>query len=568
MPAGDERGRPAREASEVVEAQQTAAESPTRSQDAAPSAPAGGPAGGPAAHIAIVGAGPSGLFAAQALVAQDRMPVVVEIFDRLPTPYGLLRYGVAPDHDNIKAVGDALARTFEHGGVEFWGLVDFGRDITRRELLAGYDAVIYAVGADEDVRLGIPGERMIGSRSAREFVSWYGGHPDARPQDLSGVRGAAAIGVGNVAVDVARILLKEPAALERTDMPPHVLAELHRADVRDVWIVGRRGPEHASYTTKELRELVTLPGVQVLLDPATLPVDGTDGLPRRVRGNLDVLARAAATTVPDAQRRLHFEFWSRPVRLHADDAGAAHDADVLDDDLLDADALDASQGPDDRDDREARPVGGVTAIAADDLEEPTAEQVVGMELERTRLDDDGRVVGTGETTIVPVQLVLRAIGYRSTPLPDVPFDTVAAILPNVEGRVVDESGVVQPREYCTGWVKRGPLGVIGSNKSDAAQTVAHLLDDLESAGLPRAGQERLDVVALLRERGRAPSTLADWRAIDSAEVERGQGLGRARTKLSRWHELLAVISGEREAPSAGAPCADLPSADVTGATRA
>lgn len=511
-----------------MEAQQSAAQPPDDTSSGPVASAANGPSARPAAHIAIVGAGPSGLFAAQALVGQDRLPVVVEIFDRLPTPYGLLRYGVAPDHENIKAVGDALARTFEHGGVEFWGLVDFGRDVTRRELLAGYDAVIYAVGADEDVRLGIPGERMIGSRSAREFVSWYGGHPDARPQDLSGVRGAAAIGVGNVAVDVARILLKDPAALERTDMPPHVLAELHDADVRDVWIVGRRGPEHASYTTKELRELVNLPGVQVVIEPAALPDGGGADLPRRVRGNLEVLAQAAATTVPDAQRRLHFEFWSRPVRLHADD--------VDNDPAID-------------------PAGD------DDLDEPSAEQVVGMELERTRLDADGRVVGTGETTMVPVQLVLRAIGYRSTPLPDVPFDTVAAVLPNVEGRVVDESGVVQPREYCTGWVKRGPLGVIGSNKSDAAQTVAHVLDDLEAAGLPRAGQERLDVVALLRARGRAPSTLGDWRAIDSAEVERGQGLGRARTKLSRWHELLACIGGERDASAGDAASGPGASAD-------
>ncbi len=500
-------------------------------------------AAGPA-RVAIIGAGPAGLFAAQALVAQDRVPVRVEMFDRLPTPYGLLRYGVAPDHDNIKAVGDALARTFEQD-VTFWGLVDVGRDVTRAELLAGYDAVIYAVGADEDVRLGIPGERMIGSRSAREFVSWYGGHPDARPQSLAGVRGAAAIGVGNVAVDVARILLKDPAALARTDMPPQVLAELADADVRDVWIVGRRGPEHASYTTKELRELTSLPGVQVLIEgPVAVTGDGEEvqeqllalageaDLPRRVRGNLQVLAQAADRAVPDAQRRLHFAFWSRPIRLHAD--------------------------PDVEADTQA----------ADDPER-VPEQVSAMELERTRLDADGRVVGTGETVVIPVQLVLRAIGYRATPLPDVPFDTTAAIVPNVQGRVVDETGAVQRGEYCTGWVKRGPLGVIGSNKSDAAQTVGHVLADLEAAGLARpdattadattadattadvataARRERLDVVALLRSRGRAPSTYEDWQAIDGAEIERGQDLGRDRTKLGSWHELLAHVAGARDTP--------------------
>lgn len=488
-------------------------------------------------RVAIVGAGPSGLFAAQALLAQDRVPVRVELFDRLPTPYGLLRYGVAPDHENIKAVGDALARTFDTGEVAFWGLIEFGRDVTRAELLAGYDAVIYAVGADEDVRLGIPGERMIGSRSAREFVSWYGGHPDARPQHLAGVTGAATIGVGNVAVDVARILLKDPRALERTDMPPHVLDELHAADVRDVWIVGRRGPEHASYTTKELRELVSLPGVQVIIDPATLAAADAEaeaeGMPRRVRGNLKVLAEAAKREVPDADRRLHFEFWARPIRLHSD---------LPEEEFDDAGSADGS-----------------AAEAAEIDHERIPEQVTAMELERTRLDADGRVVGTGETTMVPVQLVLRAIGYRATPLPDVPFDTTAAILPNVEGRVVDVDGVIQPREYCTGWVKRGPLGVIGSNKSDAAQTVAHVLDDLEAAPMPTAATGapvRLDVIELLRDRGRAPSTYDDWQAIDAAEIELGEDLGRTRTKLGSWQELLACVAGQRGAAARAAEADD------------
>lgn len=228
-----------------------------------------------------------------------------------------------------------------------------------------------------------------------------------------------------------------------------------------------------------------------------------------MRGNLEALAEAAARDMPDADRRLHFEFWSRPVRLHA---------------------AEVDEQPSDDPDR-------------------VPEQVTAIELERTRLDADGRVVGTGETTMVPVQLVLRAIGYRATPLPDVPFDTTAAVVPNVEGRVVDTAGVVQPREYCTGWVKRGPLGVIGSNKSDAAQTVAHLLEDLAAADLPTAatgGPVRLDVVELLRSRGRAPSTFEDWQAIDGAEIERGQDLGRERTKLGSWQELLAHVAGARQ----------------------
>lgn len=458
-------------------------------------------------RVAIVGAGPSGLFAAQALATQDRLPVRIDLFERLPTPYGLLRYGVAPDHENIKAVARALASTFDHGDVSFWGLVEFGHDVTRAELLAGYDAVIYAVGAAQDIHLQIPGENLSGSRSAREFVAWYGGHPDARPQNLSGVSGAATIGVGNVAIDVARVLLKDPTDLERTDMPPGVLEELHAADVRDVWIVGRRGPEHASYTTKELRELIGLPGVQVLIDPAALDAAeqaegakgaggaGGAGLDRRVRGNLEVLREAAQRSVPHADRRLHFVFWRRPVCMHSSDG-----------------------------------------------------RLRALDLERTTLDESGAVVGTGHVDSIEVQLVLRAVGYRATPLPDVPFDTAAAIVPNVEGRVVDDSGSPLPGEYCTGWVKRGPIGVIGTNKSDAAQTVGHLLDDL-AADTSETAEPGLDVIELLRGRGHAPSTLEDWRSIDAAEVSRGERLGRARTKLSTWHELLAHVDVDREEPA-------------------
>ena len=455
-------------------------------------------------RIAIVGAGPSGLFTAQALAAQDRVPVEVDLIERLPTPFGLLRYGVAPDHENIKAVASALARTLEHPDIRFWGMVQVGRDTSRAELLAAYDAVVYAVGAAEDVRMGIPGEKLQGSRSAREFVAWYGGHPDARPQHLAGVTGAAAVGVGNVAVDVARILLKEPSALEVTDMPEPVLEELHRHTVRDVWIVGRRGPQHASYTTKELRELVSIPGVHV-----TVGQDAWDGIEetaqrgfdRRTRANLDVLREACARRTPGADRRLHFAFWRRPVEMIREPS----------------DALDPHAG------------------------------LSGLVLERTRMEGGGTVVGSGRFETIPVQLVLRAIGYRSSPLPDVPFDKAAAIIPNVEGRVVDERGRVLPREYCVGWVKRGPIGVIGTNKSDAAQTVAHLLDDLVATSSPGGRAEPpLDLRAVMRARGHVPTTFEDWRAIDAAEISRGAGFGRERTKLSTWEELLAQVERQVE----------------------
>ena len=496
-----------------------------------PMADTGGSGSGSAypRRIAVVGAGPSGLFAAQALLAQQEVPVTVDVIDRLPTPYGLLRYGVAPDHTSIKSVATALAKTFEQPGVRFLGHVEFGTDTTREELLASYDAVVYAVGASEDMQLGVAGEHLPGSASAREFVAWYSGHPDARPQSLAGVRAAAAIGVGNVAVDVARILAKDATALETTDMPDAVLAELHRHEVEDIWVIGRRGPHHASFTTVELRELVSTPGVQVTVTP-----DSFDGIPedldRRARTNVEVLREAAAREVPDARRRLHFAFWRRPAALEG------------------------------------------------------VDEVQTLVLERTRLAADGRVVGTGELERLPVQLVLRSIGYRSIPLPGVPFDERAGVVRNVEGRVVEADGSIVPREYVVGWIKRGPVGVIGTNKSDAAQTVRHLVADLVASGAAGSGAGagagagsaagaaagagagsgagaaaggdtaeagagssggRADIEDVWAARGFRATTLADWRAIDAAEIARGAAAGRARTKIASWHELLELCRGAR-----------------------
>ncbi|MFT4296032.1 MAG: FAD-dependent oxidoreductase [Micropruina sp.] len=438
----------------------------------------------PRYRVAIVGAGPSGLFAAQFLTARD--DVEVDIFDRLPTPYGLLRYGVAPDHTSIKSVANALARVFNSPAVRFLGLVSFGRDVTREELLASYDAVIYAVGASEDLRMGVPGEDAAGSRSAREFVAWYSGHPDAEPQSLHGVTQAVAIGVGNVAVDVARILAKEPLALDLTDMPEDVLAELRRATLTDVWVIGRRGPQHASFTTTELRELCRTPGVQVSVEESAF--DGIDeaALDRRTRANVAVLREASETVVADPRVRLHFLFWRRPVALHGD------------------------------------PVSGLL-------------------IERTGLDAEGRVTGTGVTEELDVQLVLRAIGYRAVRLPGVPFDEPLGVIPSTQGRVLDGAAVA-PREYVVGWIKRGPIGVIGTNKSDARETVEHVLADLDGLGpLPT----RVDVVEALTARGLAPSSFDDWRRIEAAEANRGASHERERMKIEAWHELLDLVQRER-----------------------
>ena len=451
-------------------------------------------------RVAIIGAGPAGLFAAQALTTQDRVPVEVDIYDRLPAPYGLLRYGVAPDHESIKSVADALAQVFEHANVRFCGFVEFGQGLTRREALLAYDAIVYAAGAAEDMRMHVPGEMVAGSSSAREFVAWYGGHPDARPFQLAGVRTAVAIGVGNVAVDVARILLKPATDLEWTDMPQDVLDELRRSSVDEVYVVGRRGPQYAAFTTKELRELVDIEGVRVTISPGAF--DGIDvaTLDRRRRTNLEVLRAATEREVPQPRATLHFEFWARPVEL-----GTAE-------------------------------VDG-------------RERVTQLVLERTRVDGS-RLVGTGETRAIPAQLVLRAIGYRGAPLPDVPFDVDRGVIPNIEGRVLDEDGDLCPQEYVAGWIKRGPIGVVGTNKSDAAETVAHLLDDLDQAP-PRP--HLLDAHELMRARGFTPTTLADWQRIDAAERGRGEGFGRERTKVALWHELIELAVQGRAGSGSGGP---------------
>jgi ferredoxin--NADP+ reductase len=447
-------------------------------------------------RIAIVGAGPSGLFAAQA--ALDRLPdAEVDILDRLPTPFGLLRYGVAPDHASIKSIATALARVFDSPRVRFLGLVELGRQVSLAELRDCYDAVVLAAGASEDRRLGVPGEDLSGSGSAREFVAWYSGHPDASPQRLDGVRTAVTVGVGNVAIDVARVLLKDAADLAPTDMPAAVLAELSAARIAEVWVVGRRGPEHASFTTPELRELLALPGIAV--DVVGLAeVDEAD-LDRRTRANLAALRTAAAAAQPAAPRaRLHLLFWHRPVRLEGEG------------------------------------------------------RVARLVLERTVPAGAGAVSGTGEYREIEAELVLRAIGYRGVPLPGVPFDERTGTIPNAEGRVLGPDGRPRPGEYAVGWIKRGPIGVIGTNKADAVETVDHLVADLTAAG-PRP-RPRLDEA--LAARGVVPSTLADWQRIDAAEVGRGHAQGRDRSKIDAWHELLDLVRSGH--PGGQASVADRP----------
>jgi ferredoxin--NADP+ reductase len=469
--------------------------------------------------VAVVGSGPAGLYTAEALVKQAAalptpVRIAVDVLDRLPTPYGLVRYGVAPDHKSIKSIANYLRRVLESPDVRFLGGVHFGDHVTREDLLGAYDAVVYATGAMRDRRLGIPGEDLPGSFSATDFVNWYCGHPDVDPFAFTlDAESVAVIGVGNVAVDVARILSRDPAELEGTDVPEPVLAALRASKVREVHMIGRRGPAQAKFTTKELRELGELPGVTVWTDPAEMDLAGFDASgesaelaesDRRVRGNL-VALRAWESAPAGPGRTLRVRFWLRPVEI-----------------------LPSSSGT-----------------------------VSSLRLERTRLTSDGTFEGTGEIETVDAQMVLRSVGYQSVPLAGVPFDPRSHTVPNAEGRVLSETGEPLPGEYVSGWLKRGPTGVIGTNKADAAETVRALLADLaggpgaDDSPLPRPGLLRYPdseqdasaddtappgadrpLAGVLAERGVTPVSYAEWLRIETAEADLARSLGRGeRVKL-------------------------------------
>ncbi|MGN6688969.1 MAG: FAD-dependent oxidoreductase [Actinomycetales bacterium] len=453
----------------------------------------------PALRVAVVGAGPAGFYAAAAVLTDgpDAAGVAVDILDRLPTPWGLVRSGVAPDHPKIKSISRVFEGIAATDGVRFLGNVELGSTVTREELLELYDAVVYATGSAADRHLGIPGEELAGVHGASEFVGWYNGHPDyvGREFDLSGEH-AVVFGVGNVALDVGRILVTDPDVLARTDIADAALAALRESRVRDVTILGRRGPAQASFTPVELGELRQLPGAVAVVDPADLkaaPLPHALVPPPQVRRNLTVLQDLAeawvATGEPDHRRLLRLQFFQAPVALHGDG------------------------------------------------------RVEEVELERTSVlyDADGapRAVATGERRRIPARLVLRAVGYQGSPLPGVPFDPQRSVLRNEAGRIVDDDDRVLPGEYCAGWIKRGPTGVIGSNKHDAADTVELLVEDLRTGALPRRG-DRGDIVDLLSQRGVQLIDEAGWQRIDAAERTAGAESGRPRVKLTTLDALLAA----------------------------
>src|SRR6478752_1764606 len=439
-------------------------------------------------RVAVVGSGPAGFYAAGHLLASD-LPAEVDMIDRLPTPWGLVRLGVAPDHENIKAVSRAFEKIAARPGFRFFGNVDVGSVVTHEELLQLYDAVVYSVGAQTDRHLGIAGEELPGSWPATAFVAWYNGHPDFQHLqfDLSHER-VVVVGNGNVAIDCARMLALTREELDPTDTTHAAIDAINSAGVREILMLGRRGPVQAAFTPPELKELGELAGADVIVDPADLQLDPAserelEADRERARRNVDLLREYAERAPAGRPRRIVLRFFESPVEIVGD------------------------------------------------------ERVEGVRVVRNELvQENGRIVARplGEPELIPAGIVLRSVGYKGVELPGVPFDESTGTIPNDGGRVAGAE-----RTYVAGWIKRGPSGVIGTNKKDATETVAALLEDARAGRLnPTSVDSTQTLEALLESRGVEHVEQAGWQAIDAAERSAGEPLGRPRVKLHTWEKLL------------------------------
>ena len=445
-------------------------------------------------RLAVIGAGPAGIYASDLILKAERdFDVSIDLFDLLPAPYGLVRYGVAPDHPRIKGIIRALFEVLDRGDIRFFGNVKYGVDITLDDLKQHYNAVIFATGAIKDADLRIPGADLEGSFGAADFVNWYDAHPDFPLEWPLEAKEVAVIGNGNVALDVARILVKRPDDLLSTDIPDHVYEGLKASPVTDVHVFGRRGPAQVKFSPLELREALHVEGVQAIVYDEDFKYD--EGSREAIDSNNQI--RVMVKTLEDLrenpaepqERRLHLHFFSSPQEIVGVD-------------------------------------GKVSAIR----------------FERTELDGTGRVRGTGEEREFPVQAVYRAVGYFGSELDGIPFNDAEGVIANAEGRVLDASGSHIPGVYCTGWIKRGPVGLIGHTKADAIETIGHLIADKDSWWQP-AKPEESAIEETLSSRGIDFMEWPGWLKVDGEEKRLGQLSGRERLKLHNRAQMLDISKG-------------------------
>jgi ferredoxin/flavodoxin---NADP+ reductase len=450
--------------------------------------------------VAVVGAGPSGFYAIASLYKRAGLEVQVDLFDRLPTPYGLVRGGVAPDHQQIKSIAKKYHETAQHGGFRFFGNVKIGKDLSVAELEERYHQIVWAIGNETDKRLGIEGETLHGVHSATEFVGWYNGHPDFRDRffALDRAKRVVVIGNGNVSMDVARILAHDPKVLGETDIAAHAHEMLERSTVEEVVVLGRRGPAEAAFSPKEVKELGELEGVDLVVDPEQVKLDPvsetwmqTPEAPRTAVKNVEFLREVAARGPGTNRRKIRLVFLASPLAF----LGTDH----------------------------------VTAV-----------RVAKNELRF--VDGEPKAKETGETFELGCELAFKAVGYRGIPLEGVPFDEMSGTIPNAEGRVLAKAGLpdILPRHYVVGWAKRGPTGLIGTNGPDANATVDHQVEDIvgkTDVEEPTASP----IEELLAERQVDVATFADWLRLDLAEIVRGKEKGKVREKFCSVEEMMDEI---------------------------
>jgi ferredoxin--NADP+ reductase len=445
-------------------------------------------------RVAIIGAGPSGFYAADALF-RAKIPVIVDAFDRLPTPYGLLRGGVAPDHQQMKTVGKYYEKVALSPGFSFFGNVKIGKDITVEELKEHYDALIFSCGAETDRPLGIPGESLPGSSTATAFVGWYNGHPDYQDLEFDlNSSSVAIIGQGNVAIDVARILAKTPKELSVSDITANALEKLATSKIKEIHLIGRRGPVQSAFTELEIKELGELEDCDLIITPSDLELNPAsqeeldDPANNKARKNMGILREYAPRKPEGKSKKIILHYFKSPVQINGD-----------------------------------AKVESIT-LETNRLEGPAGAQ---------------KAMGTGTQETLNCQLIFRSVGYKGVEIPGVPFEAKRGVFPNQDGRITQDGSAVEGL-YCVGWIKRGPSGVLGSNKPDSAATVASLLADLPSLkGCPTPSTESIHT--LLKNRNISVVTFEDWKKIDAEEIRRGAKVGKPREKFTRIEEILQFL---------------------------